>query len=93
MIDAGWQTFLDIDRRLGRPKGSAFRIFKRMVPTLREGTDFAVLDANDPAPLLAQLKAEGRIYHSSIRVVLLAPETARNVAAMLATHYPTARRT
>ncbi|TAM09599.1 MAG: hypothetical protein EPN72_02065 [Nevskiaceae bacterium] len=79
MTDASWSTLLDIDRAARMPKGSAFRGFKRLLPTLQEGTDFVVLDAVDPAPLMAELSAAGRVYRSSLRIVLLAPETARRI--------------
>lgn len=83
MSDASWSTLLDIDRLARKPKGSAFRGFKRLLPTLREGPDFVVLDTAAPSPLLAELSAAGRVYRSSLRVVLLAPEAARRIAETL----------
>lgn len=71
----------DLDQRLQGPKGTAFRAFKRLLPNLDEEIDFIVLDVQLYGPLLAQLKAQGRIYRSSLHPVLLSPAAALQVAA------------
>ncbi len=80
-----WLTLQDLDRATGLPKGSAFRCFKRLIPSLVEGTDFIVLDHQRNAMLAASLHASGRIYRSSIHPVLLAPASAARVRQQLET--------
>lgn len=67
-------TFREIDAALSLPKGSAFRAFKRLV--LKEGTDYIVMDANCDQSIISELRAQGRIYRSSVNVVLLSASTA-----------------
>lgn len=78
-----WLTMQDVDQRAGRPKGSAFRAFKKLLPELREGPDFAVLDHNRHDAYGARLYAEGRIYRSSVSPVLMSPATAQRVLRQL----------
>ena len=65
-------TLREIDERLGLRKGSAFRAFKRQRHSLRENVDFTVLPARTAKAAIERLRAEGRIYRSSINVVILA---------------------
>lgn len=65
-------TLREADLRLGRPKGSAFRAFKRQRPMLRENIDFIVLSARTDSAEIERLRAEGRIYRSSVNVIVLA---------------------
>ena len=65
-------TLREIDLLLGRPKGSAFRAFKRRRHTLREDVDFTVLSARRAKTDIERLRAQGRIYRSSVNVILLA---------------------
>lgn len=53
------------------PKGTAFRRFKARRGSLTEDRDFFRLDATEHAELLQRLRAEGRIYPTSVHVVLL----------------------
>lgn len=78
-----WHTFRDIDRHLGLPKGSAFRAFKRLRPALREGEDFRVLAAGADNQTIAELRQAGRIYASSINVVLLCTAARARIEAEL----------
>lgn len=80
-----WLTLLDLDRAAGLPKGSAFRCFKRLIPTFIEGTDFIVLDHQRNAALASRLHASDRLYRSSIHPVLLAPASAARVRERLET--------
>lgn len=64
-------TLREIDMRLGRPKGSAFRAFKHQRHSLRENVDFTVLPAHTAKTEIERLRAEGRIYRSSINVIVL----------------------
>ena len=71
MHDKG-HTLREIDERLGLRKGSAFRAFKRQRHSLRENVDFTVLPAHTAKAEIERLRAQGRIYRSSINVVILA---------------------
>ena len=81
-----WLTLLEMDRRLGRPKGTAFRAFKRRAPRWREGEDFRVLQARADAAEIAALRAAGRVYASSRTVILLSDAAARQIAEDCAAH-------
>lgn len=70
-------SFKGLDERLGQAKGGAFRAFKRRRETLQEGVDFLRLDAVGDGGTIERLKAQGRVYQSSVHVVLL---TASGVA-------------
>ena len=86
MIDSantGGYTLRDIDVRLGRPKGSAFRAFKRQRETLRENVDFTLLAARTARAEIERLRAAGRIYRSSINVVVLTESGFERVRAEL----------
>jgi hypothetical protein len=74
-----WLTLLELDRRLGRPKGTAFRAFKQRAPRWREGEDFRVLQPRADAPEIAALRAAGRVYASSRTVILLSGAAARRI--------------
>lgn len=76
-------TFQELDRGAGLAKGSAFRAFKRLLPELREGRDFIVLDARRDQARIAALRAQGKIYVSSRNVVLLDAATAAKLRAIL----------
>lgn len=65
-------TLREVDLRLGRPKGSAFRAFKRQRTMLRENIDFIVLSARADNAEIERLRTEGRIYRSSVNVIILA---------------------
>jgi hypothetical protein len=68
-----------LDRRAGLPKGSSFRAFKAARAELREGRDYQRLDAAADAARIAELRAAGRIYPSSVHVVLIAAHCARRL--------------
>jgi len=79
-----WVTLRQLDEAAGAPKGSAFRLFKRRLTRLNEGSDFIVLDPQTMPELAAQLDAAGALYRSSIHPVLLAPTVASELARELA---------
>ena len=76
-------TLREVDVRLGRPKGSAFRAFKRRREALRENVDFTLLPAGAASAEIERLRAAGRIYRSSINVVILAESGFERVRAEL----------
>ena len=76
-------TLREIDERHGLPKGSAFRAFKRLRGTLRENVDFTVLSAPSARSEIERLRGAGRIYRSSVNVVVLAESGVERVRAEL----------
>lgn len=62
-------------------KGTTFRRFKALRDTLTEGRDFFRLDAAEHSELLQRLRAEGRIYPTSVHVVLLTESGYRRLRA------------
>ena len=76
-------TLREIDERLGLGKGNAFRAFKRQRHSLRENVDFTVLSARTAKAEIERLRAEGRIYRSTINVVILAESGFERVRAEL----------
>ncbi|HXH03347.1 MAG TPA: hypothetical protein VNN09_08505 [Candidatus Competibacteraceae bacterium] len=66
---AGWRSLREIDQAHGLPKGSAFRAFKRA--RLTEGEDFLYLAAERHGEIIAELKAAGRLYRSTVHAVLI----------------------
>ncbi|AGA35050.1 hypothetical protein TVNIR_3414 [Thioalkalivibrio nitratireducens DSM 14787] len=53
------------------PKGTAFRRFKACRPRMQEGHDYFRLDAAEHAGWIADLRARGLVYPTSIHVVLV----------------------
>jgi hypothetical protein len=74
-------TLRELDERLGLAKGTAFRAFRRA--GFAEARDFRVLEAARDAAGIAALRAAGRIYRGSVNVVLLSPDAAERLAAVL----------
>lgn len=77
----GWpadaRTLREIDESLGWTKGSAFRCFKRLAETAREGQDYWVFAPQTPE--FTALRA--RLYPGSQRAILLSPNLAAQLAA------------
>jgi hypothetical protein len=68
-----WHSFRELDEASGLAKGSTFRAFKHVEPQLVEQIDYRVLRAQEQRELIEILRANQRIYTSSVNVVLLAP--------------------
>jgi len=64
-------SFRELDKLWAAPKGTAFRAFKRALPLLNEDRDFVRLNAMRDHTEIETLRAAGRIYASSVHVVLL----------------------
>ena len=79
----GWRTLRELDESAGTPKGTAFRAFKRIEPTLREPLDYRLLRSGDAAAQIGELRGSGRIYDSSRNVVLLSPALSETLLARL----------
>lgn len=75
-----WQSLRETDALAGTGKGAAFRAFKAREPQLREGLDYRVLDAHADRDAIETLRHAGRIYPSSVQVLLLSPDLARQIA-------------
>ncbi len=61
----------ELDAHLQQAKGTAFKLFKRHLPVLREGHDFIVLFGDEHAETINELKQQKRIYRQSRNVVML----------------------
>ncbi|MCP5420518.1 MAG: hypothetical protein H6970_06215 [Gammaproteobacteria bacterium] len=69
---AAYLTFKEIDQMHRRPKGTAFRAFKRLSSgPLCEGEHYLYLDARTRATEIDVLRHQGRIYASTVNAVLL----------------------
>jgi hypothetical protein len=82
-VDADWRTLREIDEQLGLSKGSAFRVFKRIKSSLIEGLDFQVLQHERDQQVIEDLRGQGRIYGSSINIVLLSAGACERLLAAL----------
>ena len=65
------KTFKQIDEMVGRPKGAAFRAFKRTQHRLIEGEHFYCVDARVDADAVSQLRQAGKIYTSTVNAVFI----------------------
>lgn len=88
---AGWRTLRELDLQAGRPKGAAFRAFKRMVAAYAEGRDYLILQAPQDRAAIEALRRQGRIYGGSVKAVLLGDRLADSVAQALLTDTPDQR--
>lgn len=78
-----WLSLRDLDTRAGLTKGAAFRAFKQLEPQLREGLDFVLLDHQHAQQTIAMLKSQGRVYQSTVNLVLLHPDAAGRIFSVL----------
>jgi hypothetical protein len=84
-VNADWLSLRELDERAARSKGEAFRAFRRLEAGWQQDLDYRLLRVDDAcvAAEIASLRAAGRIYPSSISVVLLAPARATQLLALL----------
>ncbi len=85
-----WVSLREIDLLAGTGKGTAFRGFKALAPTLHEGVDYCVLQQHD-REVIDALRDSGRIYATSVHVVMLAPGAAQRLLEALAGARPAQR--
>ena len=71
MQDQDELTFRELDHRNNWTKGTAFKRFKSLLPTLREGEDFRHLTATTDKQKINELRLAGRIYPSTVNAVLV----------------------
>ena len=65
------RAFRELDEAAGLPKGSAFRAFKRLEPSLHEGQDFHLLLPGRDDARIEELRAQDRVYRNSVNIVLV----------------------
>lgn len=80
---SNWRTLREIDAAAGVPKGSAFRRFRALEERLEAGRDYRVLHHLDDREAITALRLAGRIYRSSVNVVLLGDTAARQLVEAL----------
>lgn len=78
-----WLGLRALDQAANRPKGDAFRAFKKLEHSFCEGLDFCVLDHLHDADRIADLKHAQQIYSSSVQVILLSPAAAQIILQSL----------
>lgn len=66
-------TLREVDQRLGRPKGSAFRAFRRLGASLEEGRHFHYVSREQGGAWIDALRREGRVYPATVHLVLITP--------------------
>ena len=81
MSAGDWLTLRELDQRQGLAKGTTFRSFRKLEPRLVEGRDYRVLHASRDAGEITALRQGGRIYPSSVNVVLLSAALAARIAS------------
>lgn len=75
-----WISFKELDESQQRQKGESFKLFKSIEAELVEGRDYLWLSNFDNNPEIATLKQQGRIYSTSINVVLVSAATAERLS-------------
>lgn len=78
-----WTTLREIDEAEGAVKGSAFRAFRRIDNAWSETRDFRVLHHRSDRAEIDALRAGGRIYGSTVNLLLLSPALATAVRAQM----------
>ncbi|SHH07360.1 hypothetical protein SAMN04488068_2423 [Hydrocarboniphaga daqingensis] len=76
---AAWLTLRELDQAECCAKGSAFRAFKRIETQWTQGRDYQVLHHDDDRAAIARWREAGRIYASTVNLLLLSPPLARAV--------------
>ena len=79
-----WRTLRELDAQAGKPKGTAFRAFKRLSPRWTEGKDYRVLSPDEHAAAIEALRADQRLYAASRVAILLSADAARHIAQFIA---------
>jgi hypothetical protein len=82
-ITDDWRSFRELDEAAQQPKGTSFRAFRRLAPAWAEGCDYRVLDARRDCDAIRALREAGRIYPSTVNLVMLSPALAQAVLQAL----------
>ena len=75
-----WISFKELDQAQQRQKGESFKLFKAIEKQLAEGQDYLWLSAIEHGQEIAALKNQGRVYSTSINVVLVSDATASRLS-------------
>jgi len=78
---SNFTSFRELDALQQQTKGWAFKRFKQLADQLVEGEDFVWLDHQQHAELITTLRAEGRIYNSTVNLVMLSKSGVTKVLA------------
>lgn len=78
-----WRSLRELDESLQRPKGSAFRAFRRIEAYWQEARDFVVLHHERDRELIDALRQQQRIYASTVNLIMLSPELADAVITQM----------
>ena len=70
----------EIDTAQGRVKGTAFRAFKAVRAQLQEGQDYFYYSLEQDSAKVEELKAQRRIYASSVNALLFGEEAQKIIA-------------
>jgi len=68
--DKTW-SLKEIDESRGSSKGTAFLAFKQLKESFDEGRDFYYLNSAQDGREIDKLRADGRIYESTVNAILL----------------------
>lgn len=70
---SNFSSFREVDESQQQTKGWAFKRFKALEDSLLEGDDYIWLEHQTHAAEIEALRAAGRIYQSTVNLVLLSP--------------------
>lgn len=70
---SNFSSFRELDVQYAQSKGWAFKQFKSIAASLIEGQDYLWFHQQEHAELIAALRSSGRIYASTVNLVLLSP--------------------
>lgn len=70
---SNFSSFQELDVQYGQTKGWAFKRFKQLESSLIEGEDFVCLRHQEQPEAINDLRASGRIYASTVNLVMLSP--------------------
>lgn len=68
-----FSSFREVDESQQQTKGWAFKRFKALESSLLEGDDYIWLEQQTHAMEIEALRQAGRIYQSTVNLVLLSP--------------------
>lgn len=76
----------EIDRELGLPKGAAIHAFKQLGVHLVEGRDYLYINGHEQPAMIEMLKADKRLYASSVHALLFYSSGKTLITHWLNTH-------
>lgn len=76
-------TLKEIDEHNAVVKGTAFRAFKAVVNNLTEDVDYFYFNGDEHPAKLAELKAQQRLYASSVHAILFTESAVQAIKTQL----------